>query len=132
MLSRMCRLVRAMLHPRMHSRHSRPLPSGHADHQGFGFGFTMNEDRIVFLDGHPFEDSLSASIEIDDWTHVAGTHGPEGSVLYINGRAAAHRQQHAQLRYHPSADEFLIGRTAGDRRPILGVPQGVPQLTNTS
>lgn len=87
-----------------------PTPRSTERH-GFGLGFMMDGDRIVFMDG-TYDGELSASLRFDQWTHVAGTHGPTGSALYIDGEVVAQRPGQTETRYHPSAD-FLIGRTPG-------------------
>ena len=43
------------------------------------------------MDSQPFDGQLSASIPFNEWTHVAGTHGADGSSLYINGIRVGHR-----------------------------------------
>jgi hypothetical protein len=89
------------------------------ERQGFGFGFMMEGDRMIFMDSQPFDGALSASIAFDEWTHVAGTYGADGSALYINGVRVAHRPERAVLRYYPT-DGFLIGRSIGKEAGFVG------------
>ncbi|ELR25202.1 Lysyl oxidase protein [Acanthamoeba castellanii str. Neff] len=89
------------------------------ERQGFGFGFLMEGDRIIFMDSQPFDGQLSASIPFNEWTHVTGTYGADGSALYINGRRVAHRPGRAALRYY-TTDGFLLGRTLGKEAGFVG------------
>jgi hypothetical protein len=83
-----------------------------AERKGFGFGFMIEGDRVIFMDSQPFDGRLSASIPFNEWTHVAGTYGAGGSSLFINGLQVAQRSGRAALMYH-STDGFLLGRALG-------------------
>jgi len=78
---------------------------------GSGFGFMMNKNQIVFMDSQPFHSRLSSAIRFNEWTHVAGTYGPNGTELYINGMNMVHRGGQQTLRHN--SEGFFIGHRPG-------------------
>jgi len=90
----------------------------HKKQHGFGFGFVLEGNMIIFYDSQPFDDHLSAAIDYNRWTHIAGTHGPRGSSLYVNGELVRQRSDYRPVRYHTS--EFLLGHTVGEASGLVG------------
>jgi hypothetical protein len=85
---------------------------------GSGFGFMMNKNQIVFMDSQPFHSRLSSAIRFNEWTHVAGTYGPNGTELYINGMNMVHRGGQQTLRHN--SEGFFIGRRPDKEQGFAG------------
>jgi hypothetical protein len=71
------------------------------------------------MDSQPYDGRLGASIPFNEWTHIAGTYGADGSALYVNGVRVAHRPERGQLRFY-TTDGFLIGRSLGKEAGFVG------------